>query len=332
MTVGDWMPRITLPSAAGPLFDSSDHETAGQARVYWLGAPPTASQAAELADKLVACETLLHVVAAAPPQAADAHASWLLDPAGELGRAFGVTGPTAIMVDALGRVASVVPAPTPDGVAALAMHFYQATEPALVVAKAPVMFLERVMEPDFCQTLMEYWRTGNQVANRVGAASGNIVNEDVKRRIDVQVDDPKLFVEVRDRLVRRAVPAILQAFHTEIRVIEAPIVGCYDAEAGGKFRRHRDNTSSHNAHRQFALTLNLNSSDEYEGGAVRFAEFGRQLYCPPAGGALIFSTSLLHEVIPVRRGRRFGLFTFLSSTGPAVASAPRYTPTPRQKR
>jgi predicted 2-oxoglutarate/Fe(II)-dependent dioxygenase YbiX len=315
------MPRITLPSASGSLFDSSDQMTAGQARVYWLGLL-TASEATRLADALSGCESLLHVVAAVAPPASQNYPSWVLDPAGELGRAFGATGPIAIVVDAAGRVAAVLPLPTPDGVVALATKLFTATTPTVVQAKAPVLLLERVMEPAFCQTLMEYWRRGNQVANRVGASSGNVVNEDIKRRIDVQVDDPSLFVEVRDCLVRRVVPAILQAFHTRINVSEAPIVGCYDADAGGKFRAHRDNTSSHNAHRQFALSLNLNAVEEYDGGAVRFAEFGRELYCPVAGGALVFSTSLLHEVIPVTRGRRFGLFTFLSTSGPAVSRTP----------
>ena len=334
VSVGDWMPRITLPTAAGPLFDSADPETAGQARIYWLGNPPTAAEAAHLSGTLESWETLLHIVAPAPPAAAETYPSWLLDPAGELGRAFGATGSLAVMVDALGRVAALLTEPTPGGAAVLAMQLYGASAPAVVKAKAPVLLLERVMEPALRQALMEYWRHGDQVANRVGASSGNVVNEDVKRRIDVQVDDPKLFVQVRDCLVRRVVPAILQAFHTEIGVIEAPIIGCYDAEAGGKFNRHRDNTSSHNAHRQFALTLNLNGPDEYEGGEVRFAEFGRDLYCAPAGGAVIFSTSLLHEVIPVRRGRRFGVFTFLSTTGPAASAMPttRYAATPRQKR
>lgn len=330
VSVGDWMPRITLPSAAGTLFDSSDPMTSGQARVYWLGmlAP---SQASELAAALADCETLLHVVAALAPPASETYPSWVLDPAGELGRAFGATGPLAIVVDAAGRVAAVLPMPTPDGVAAFALQLYQSSAPRVVKAKAPVLLLERVMEPGQCQTLMEYWRHGEQVANRVGASTGNVVNEDIKRRIDVQVDDPGLFVEVRDCLVRRVVPAILQAFHTRINVIEAPIVGCYDADAGGKFHRHRDNTSSHNAHRQFALSLNLNADEEYDGGEVRFAEFGRELYRPAAGGALVFSTSLLHEVIPVTRGRRFGLFTFLSTSGPAVRQTP-YTATPRPRR
>ena len=127
----------------------------------------------------------------------------------------------------------------------------------------------------------------------------------------MQLDDPRLFVTLRDCLARRVVPAILRAFHIGIMVIEAPIIGCYDADSGGHFGRHRDNTSGYTAHRQFALSLNLNPPDDYEGGEVRFPEFGRQLYRPPAGGAVVFSCSLLHEVNPLRRGRRFGLFTFL---------------------
>ena len=88
--------------------------------------------------------------------------------------------------------------------------------------------------------------------------------------------------------------------------------------SGGRFGRHRDNTSSYTAHRQFALSLNLNPDEEYAGGELRFPEFGRELYRPVAGGALVFSSSLLHEVVPLTRGRRFGVFTFLSANGSPV--------------
>ena len=40
--------------------------------------------------------------------------------------------------------------------------------------------------------------------------------------------------------------------------------------------------------------MSVNLNDDYEGGAVRFPEFGGGLYRPPAGGALVFSCSLLH--------------------------------------
>ncbi len=318
VSVGDWMPRITLATASGNLFDSWDEANSGLARAYWISAPPPAPAAALLAGTLAGCETLLHMVAAQPPTDADGLSSWLVDREGELGRAVGATGPLAVIVDAAGRVAALLPAPSPDGVAALAMRLYMASTPVVVQAKAPVLLLDRVVDPALCRELIEHWQRSDKIANTVGCQAGNVVNADAKRRQDAQVDDPALFIRLRDCLVRRVAPAILQAFHTRVTVIEAPLVGCYDAACGGVFHRHRDNTSSQTAHRQFALSVNLNADHEYDGGELRFPEFGRQLYRPVAGETLVFSSSLLHEVMPVTRGRRFGVFTFLSASCPSV--------------
>jgi predicted 2-oxoglutarate/Fe(II)-dependent dioxygenase YbiX len=325
--VGDWMPRITLPLTSGRLFDSWDPTTCGHARVYWLGTPP-ASVVASLADALHACETLLHVVAGMPPGSSIDHSSCLLDRAGELGRAFASNGPLAIIVDAAGRVADVLRQPTPDAIAARVTQLYAASRPAVVQAKAPVLLLERVVDPGLCRTLIDYWQRKEKISNTVGGLQGNVVNGDVKRRHDVQLDDPRLFAPLRDCLVRRVVPAIQRAFHISIMVIEAPIIGCYDVVSGGRFGRHRDNTSSYTAHRQFALSLNLNPDEEYAGGELRFPEFGRELYRPVAGGALVFSSSLLHEVVPLTRGRRFGVFTFLSASGSPVRPSAQYSQAP----
>ena len=43
----------------------------------------------------------------------------------------------------------------------------------------------------------------------------------------------------------------------------------------------------------------------FEGGELRFGEYGRQGYLVPTGAAVIWSCSLLHEVLPVTAGRRF---------------------------
>jgi len=55
----------------------------------------------------------------------------------------------------------------------------------------------------------------------------------------------------------------------------------------------------------------VNLNDGYEGGELHFPEYGPHLYRPEAGGAILFSCSLLHEVLPVTRGRRFTLLSFL---------------------
>jgi predicted 2-oxoglutarate/Fe(II)-dependent dioxygenase YbiX len=329
--VGDPMPRITLPLAAGGLFDSWDPRSAGRARIYWLGTPPEEISSPEFAERLTCCETLMHLVRKAKtdvpqPQTASGTISWLLDPRGELTRLFAASEPFLIFVDAAGRVAAVLPQPALEQVSALAERLHAATQPTVVQAQAPVLLLERVVEPDLCQALIGYWQDREKIANAIDAAAagGNVASADHKRRQDVQVDDPPLLARVRTALTRRLSPLILQAFHTATSVMEAPVVGCYDQASGGWFRRHRDNTTPLTANRQFAVSINLNGGDEYDGGEVRFPEFGRELYRPVAGGALVFSCSLLHEVVPVTRGRRIGLFTFMSKRGrdPAIASRP----------
>jgi predicted 2-oxoglutarate/Fe(II)-dependent dioxygenase YbiX len=91
----------------------------------------------------------------------------------------------------------------------------------------------------------------------------------------------------------------------------------YDAGAG-YFHAHRDNESRDTAHRRFAMTLNLNTG-AYEGGALRFPEFGPDLYVPERGSAVIFSCSLLHEVTPVTEGSRYGLLGFFFGEGQKIA-------------
>jgi predicted 2-oxoglutarate/Fe(II)-dependent dioxygenase YbiX len=311
LTVGDPMPRIVLPLAAGSVFDSWDQANAGRIQVFWLNVESARAATQALSGPLAACEADLRVVAPAPPPPADACPTWLVDKPGDLGRAVGASD-AAIVIDASGVLAAVVRGPTPDAVVAIVARLHGASEPGIVRGHAPVLLIDRAIDGDLCTALTEHWRRGDKLADGVASAAGaSQAGADAKRRRDVPVDDKRLFGVLRDSLVRRVVPVILRAFQTRIVQIELPLVGCYDSESGGWFRRHRDNTTPFTAHRQFALSLNLNPADEYEGGEVRFPEFGRQLYKPPAGGALVFSCSLLHEVSPMRRGRRFGLFTFL---------------------
>jgi len=62
--------------------------------------------------------------------------------------------------------------------------------------------------------------------------------------------------------------------------------------------------------RRFAVSINLNS-EEFEGGQLRFPEFGPRWYKPPTGGCVVFSCSLLHEATTVTKGRRYAFLPFL---------------------
>jgi predicted 2-oxoglutarate/Fe(II)-dependent dioxygenase YbiX len=126
----------------------------------------------------------------------------------------------------------------------------------------------------------------------------------------VLIEDADLRTEARERLSQRLVPEIARAFQFEATRVERYIVSRYDAGQGGFFKPHRDNTTTGTAHRKFAVTINLNAED-YEGGDLRFPEFGDSLYRAPTGGAVAFSCSLMHEATPVTRGTRFAFLPFL---------------------
>jgi hypothetical protein len=128
--------------------------------------------------------------------------------------------------------------------------------------------------------------------------------------MDCEIIDEQLIRITQNRVKRRIVPAIRQAYQFSVTRIERHIVACYDAAQGAHFRAHRDNTTLGTAHRRFAITINLNSPD-YEGGEIWFPEFGQKLYKPPTGAAIVFSCSLLHEVPPVRKGKRYAWLPFL---------------------
>ena len=110
-------------------------------------------------------------------------------------------------------------------------------------------------------------------------------------------------------LQRRLFPEIQKAFNFKVTRTERFRIGCYDASQKGHFAPHRDNTSPLTEHRRFAITINLNTG-AYEGGHLKLPEYGPQLYAPPAGGAIVFSCSLLHTALPVTKGRRFVVVGF----------------------
>ncbi len=180
---------------------------------------------------------------------------------------------------------------------------------------APVLIAPRIFEPDFCDVLIAYY------AKHGGFASGITKNspdgktfvtlaDDFKRREDCMIEDAMLREHAMHRVYWRLIPEIEKCFAWRATRMERYIVSRYNAESGGFFRPHRDNTTKGTAHRRFAVTINLNTGD-YDGGDLRFPEFGSRTYRAPRGGAVVFSCGLLHEATPVTRGERFAFLPFL---------------------
>jgi predicted 2-oxoglutarate/Fe(II)-dependent dioxygenase YbiX/peroxiredoxin len=178
---------------------------------------------------------------------------------------------------------------------------------------APVLRVPDVLEPEFCRELIRlYDENGGEDSGFMRDVDGKtvgIIDHGFKQRRDFYIQEEALRRRLAARLSRRLIPAIKSAFQFDATRLERYMVACYEAEAG-HFKPHRDNTTKGTAHRKFAVTINLNAG-EYEGGNLRFPEFGQRSYCAPTGGAIVFSCSLLHEAMPVTRGRRYAFLPFL---------------------
>jgi len=215
-----------------------------------------------------------------------------------------------LLLDSLMRV--VARAPIGDGeriIALLAAMIARGDEQTF----APVLSVPRIFEPELCRRLIEYYArkggTESGFMRQEGPKTIGRIDHSFKRRLDCPIEDEALRDLLRDRLVRRLMPQISKAFQFHATRIERWVVACYDSDSGGFFRPHRDDTTAATAHRAFACSINLNA-EEYEGGDLRFPEFGPRTYRAATGGAVIFSCSLLHEATPVTSGRRYAFLPF----------------------
>ncbi len=184
-----------------------------------------------------------------------------------------------------------------------------------IFMQAPVLLISDVFDAEFCQKLIHIWKTkGNFDSGFPQQPDGENTrayqpNYSHKIRQDhiLQGEDLQ---EVLDLISTRIFPEIWKAFNYQVNRCNESRVICYDSDRGGYFRPHRDNTNPDQAHRKFALTINLNVG-EYEGAYLKFPEYGLDLYQPETGGAVIFSCSLLHEVTDITAGKRFAIRAFI---------------------
>jgi hypothetical protein len=193
--------------------------------------------------------------------------------------------------------------------------------PRTTRGQAPVLFIPRVFDTDFCEGLIRLFEETGGTPSGTARIEGDKAlwkpDPSVKMRRDVYLNEGPWVDKVKDALVRRVLPEIQRCFNFQVTQHEVFKLIRYDAGAG-YFHAHRDNESRDTRHRRFAMTLNLNTG-AYEGGALRFPEFGPDLYVPERGSAVIFSCSLLHEVTPVTEGSRYGLLGFFFGEGQRMA-------------
>ncbi|MDB5496501.1 MAG: hypothetical protein JWP28_532 [Phenylobacterium sp.] len=270
-------------------------------------------------DKLAAFMVIGDQASIAKAQNQQNGLRWFFDAEGAVQRLYGALDdagqehPHWLLLDPAHRVLAVFPIGETKALFEEIERLPPLDQYAGIELNAPVLIVPRVFEPELCQRLIAlYQAQGGAPSGVMRDVDGRTVGvlDNFKRRRDVTVADPALQRELMGRVSRRLAPEIAKVFQFRATRIERYLVACYDAVEGGYFRPHRDNETLGTAHRQFAVSINLNA-EAFEGGDLRFPEFGRRTYRPPTGGAVVFACGLQHEATPVTRGRRYAFLPFL---------------------
>ncbi len=242
---------------------------------------------------------------------------WFLDFDGKLSRLYDALGedgaerPFWMLLDPALRVIAHAPLAQPEALFDFMARLPAPGAHAGTPLHAPVLVAPRIFEPELCDRLIAlHQATGGKFSGVMRDAGDRtvMVMDELKKRRDVLVDDADLQAALRERLERRLFPLIARGLDFAVTHIERYVVSCYDAADQAVFHPHRDHTTMGTAHRKFACSINLNG--DFEGGDLRFAEFGPATYRPPAGGAVVFSCALLHEATKVTGGRRYAFLPF----------------------
>jgi predicted 2-oxoglutarate/Fe(II)-dependent dioxygenase YbiX len=193
----------------------------------------------------------------------------------------------------------------------------QAERAAVPMAlQPPLLTVPEVFSREECRKLISVYETRGQVLVP-GDRADNYFDADYKMQAPEHMREDrvdhfffeKATVAFLVRRLTRVTAEVAKAFQYQITAHETLRVARYHGSRGGYGHGHRDNIPPHQ-HRRFALSINLNT-EEFEGGELRFPEFGDQRYRPETGAALVFSSSLLHEALQVTAGTRYVLLSFM---------------------
>ncbi|EAQ29971.1 hypothetical protein NAP1_04325 [Erythrobacter sp. NAP1] len=208
--------------------------------------------------------------------------------------------------------------PTLDTIMSVLENSQAAEEMRWSPPHAPILIVPNVLSPEECGNLVKSVETDTPFMVRKpqpGEISGNykvpVYDHNRQDRIDLIIKDPNTLRFLDERIFGRVTPMIKKAFAYDVTRREDLHIARYVGKREGIAMGHRDNVDPPGAHRRFALSMSLN--DEYEGGEITFEEFSPKGYRVPAGTAMVFSSSLLHEVQETTSGVRYNLISHLFS-------------------
>jgi peroxiredoxin len=317
LEVGDIAPPFRLATADGEKIDPGADHISGKVLVLLFmpsgGTPPTGLTAlAEQARGMGGRSFLI----AAEPKDAPAGFAPLADPDDQVAVRYGTHGaPTIVVIAPNQHVAAIG---LEAGVAAAALERIAARRRDSA-NHPPILIAPDVLSRADCQRLISVFATqghtflesgDGEPPPGIGDHKMRIHDYGRKDRIDHRIMSRETNAFIDARLKRRLLPAIHKCFQYKITKREIFRIGCYEGERGGQPIGHRDNTRANVAYRRFACSINLNT-EQFEGGGLRFLEYGDHEYRPETGAAIVFSSSVLHEAMHVTSGKRYVLLVNL---------------------
>jgi hypothetical protein len=173
--------------------------------------------------------------------------------------------------------------------------------PLALSAVAPVLILPRVLNEEACRRLLSQDGLSITPAPIASPAEAEALSRLLLRRIGPEVDRVFSFDDFRfESLALRQEDA---------------------AKESSALDRRRDISDPGTAGRSFALILDLEAG-AYQGGGLRFPEYGPHLYRPATGAALIHAGGMLRELLPIESGRR-SLLTLTLRRPPKASAQPK---------
>ncbi len=150
-----------------------------------------------------------------------------------------------------------------------------------VKTHAPVLFIPNVIEPGLCHEI--------------------VVRKNLDQPFHSYIDK---------RLYERVVPEMLKAFYFKPQKRKEPILSVYTPSNQGPTKLFRVHAKEHQAPYQYVIVIALTAPDEYSGGGICFPEYSLGVYRPKLGEAMVYSTFLLQEILPVISGQAVMLTSY----------------------
>ena len=335
LRVGDPVPAFILSDPEGTKWSPLEFDIAGEpVLVLFETAGPDAA-ATGLADILSLAGplagkplTIFHIKPGplpsspspevSPPGGAGSSYHLLGDPDGGTFGAYGVVPGSggalvAVLLDHNCRIAGIAaaaPGESPAGeISACIDKINNGRAAGAGTPHAPVLVIPRLLDERECQRCIDLWH--RYEADHRGAGHSDIDEggktflNDFGAMKQYLVEEPEPQAWLDSIIGPRVTEEISKAFMTRAANREFYALLRYDSANDGHVRRHRDCATSETEHRRFTVSVMLN--DDYQGGALKFREYSDDLYQLPRGYAVVYSSALLHEVMPVSAGTRFAI-------------------------